>query len=269
MIKRQIFSLIKKEFLSEISYPLVFFSSLITAATTIAIYFFIDKLFGHNIAPHLEEFGVRYFSYVLLSTAFFNYIGVGIGSFSNRIRQEQLQGTFEWLFITPISTGTLLLGLGIWNFLFATLELVIYVAVGACLGAVSFANANIMTAAVFFILSTISFSCLGIMAAGFTVIFKRGNPIAWLFNTLQGLVAGVYFPITVMPKFMVTIANFFPMTPAIRGLELAVYRGYGLTELKKEFIILCAFTLILLFLSPYLFRRAINLARRKGTLAQY
>ena len=266
---KKILALIKKDFLVEVSYKLSFLFNIFGVVTSLLIYFFIDKLFGYRITGHLEEFGVNYFSYVLLSMAFFSYIGVGVGSFSSRIRREQLQGTLESLFLTPTKTYVILLSMGLWNLIFATLNVFIYIGVGFFLFKIDFSNVNIISTIVILILTIISFSSLGIISAGFIMIFKRGNPISWVVNTLEGLLGGVYFPISVMPNFLQFLAKFLPITYAIRAMQLAVYQGYSLGQLKNEWIFLLLFSLVLFPLSFSLFNHALKKARRQGSLIQY
>ena len=231
---RKIFAILKRDFLIEASYKLAFLFDIFSVLVSILTYFFIDKLFGHKITPHLEEFGVNYFSYVLLSMAFFSYIGVGLGSFSARIRSEQLTGTLESLLLSPTRIATILLGMWCWNFIFATLDVAIYIVCGIFLFNINFSNINFISTFIILILTVISFSSLGVLSASFILVLKKGNPVAWVINTFEGLLGGVYFPISVLPVFLQFIAKFLPITYAIRGMELAVYRGYTLSELKSE-----------------------------------
>ncbi len=117
------FAFLKKDFLMESSYRFAFFFNFFGILVSILSYYFIDKLFGNKIVPHLEAYGVNYFAYVLLSSAFFGYVGVGVGSFSERIRAEQQQGTLEALLLTPTGIPTILLSLALWNLVLATLDL--------------------------------------------------------------------------------------------------------------------------------------------------
>ena len=266
---RKIYALVKKYFLIEISYKLAFCFNVFSVVVTILTYFFIDKLFGHKVTPYLEEFGVNYFSYVLLSIAFFSYIGVGIGSFSSRIRQEQLEGTLESLFLSPTRISTLLFGMGLWNVMFATLNVIIYIGIGISIFNVDFSNANLISACIILILSIISFSGLGIISAAFIIVFKRGNPIGWVISTLEGLVGGVYFPISVMPHILQSVAKFLPITYAIRGIELAIYKGYSPGQLKYECGFLVLFSCLLIPLSFYFFKYALKKAKFQGSLIQY
>ncbi|MEW6088933.1 MAG: ABC transporter ATP-binding protein/permease [bacterium] len=266
---REVYSLIKKDFLLETSYKLNFLMNVFTTGITLLTYFFIDRLFGHRITPYMEEFGVNYFSYVLLSMAFFNFIGTGIGSFSYQIRNEQMQGTLESLLVTPANIYVIILGMGLWNFIFAVLDVLIYFLSGQFLFRIDFSNINIFSSLVVLVLTVISFSCLGIISASFIMVFKRGNPAGWLLNTLEGLVGGVYFPVNVMPQFLQNLANLFPVTYAIKAMELSVYKGYPLYRIQKECAILLIFSVFLVPLAKFSFRYALDTARKQGSLIQY
>ncbi len=260
---------IKKDFLLESSYKLSFIFRFFAVFVSVLTFFFIDKLFGHKMVSHLEEFGVNYFSSVLLSMAFFSYVGVGLGSFSSRIRSEQMQGTLETVLLTPTKISTILFSLALWNLLFATLDMAIYIALGRFLFKISFANINILSTFVIFLLTVFSFSGLGILSASFIMVFKRGNPVGWIINNLEGLISGVYFPITVMPSWLQFLAKCFPITHAIRAVELAVYKGYSVSQLTKEIGFLLLFSVLLLPLSFVAFKYALKKARQQGSLMQY
>ena len=268
MLKKA-FAFFKKDFLTESSYNISFLLSIFGTLLGIVGYFFIDKLFGQRIAPHLEEFGVNYFSYVLLSMAFFSYIGIGIGSFSQRISTEQTQGTLEAILLTPTKINTLLLSLALWNFILATFDAIIYITLGIFLFKINFSNINILSTLTVAILTIVSFSSLGILSASFIMIFKRGDPTNWIIATLEGLLGGVYFPITILPGWLAFLAKLFPVTYAIRAVELAVYKGYSIVQLKNEIGFLLIFSLLLLPLSISCFRYSVKIAKISGSLSQY
>ena len=266
---KKIIALLKKDFLIETSYKLAFLLNIFHVVSTLLVYFLIDKLFGHRITRHLEEFGVNYFSYILLSRALFSYIGVGMGSFAAKIRQEQLQGTLESLLLTPTRISTILSGMCLWNFIFATLDIIIYAVLAIFVFKIDFSNINIISAITIMLLTVITFSGLGIISASFILVVKRGNPLIWVMNNLEGILGGVYFPIAVMPNLLQLLAKFLPITYAIRGIELAVYKGYPLWKLKTELLLLLIFSAILIPAARLSFKFALQKARRQGSLGQY
>ncbi|MBU0633576.1 MAG: ABC transporter permease [Candidatus Omnitrophica bacterium] len=265
----KIFAQVKKDFLILASYKLAFLSNFLGVLASILTYFFIDKLFGHRLSGHLTEFGVNYFSYVLLSMAFFGYIGVGVGSFSSRIRAEQMQGTLESLLLCPVRIETILAGMALWNFIFATLDVLFYIFLGSLLFGINFSGANLISVLTILIFTIVCFSSLGILSACFILVLKRGNPLSWLINTFEGVIGGVYFPVAVMPPLLQVVARILPITYAIRAMELAVYRGYNLCQLKNELLFLVIFSLLLLPTSILAFKFSLRKARRQGTLVQY
>ncbi len=260
---------LKKDFLMESSYRLSFFFNFFGILVSILSYYFINQLFGSKIVAHLESFGVNYFSYVLLSTAFFGYVGVGLGSFSERISAEQQQGTLEAVLLTPTRVSTILFSLFLWNLILATMDLLVYIFLAVFLFKISFANINITSTAVIFILTITSFSALGIISASFIMAFKRGNPFGWILGSLEGLIGGVYFPITILPGWLQFLAKFFPITYAIEAIQLAVYKGYPLSRLWRETGILFLFSVVLLPLGLAAFKFSLRKARKEGSLGQY
>ncbi|MFH0940403.1 MAG: ABC transporter permease [Candidatus Omnitrophota bacterium] len=266
---KEIKAFLKKDFLLESSYGLSFLFNIFGVLTSILSYFFIDKLFGNTITAQLEEFGVNYFSYVLLGMAFFSYIGAGLGSFSERLNNEQIQGTLESILTTPISTLSLLSSFVLGNLLIATLDAAIYLVLGYFFFQIDFSHVNMLSALTILTLTIISFSSLGIISASFILIFKRGNPLNWVVGTLEGLLGGVYFPVAVLPVWLQWLANLFPITYAIRGLQLAVYKGYSISQLKIEILFLFLFSVLLLPSSVKIFKYALKKARVDGTLSQY
>ena len=266
---RKTLAFVKKDFLIESSYKLSFLLSIFGVLSSVLIYFFIDKLFGSKLVGYLEEFGVNYFSYVLLSMAFFSYIGIGLGSFSSRISLEQMQGTLEAVLVTPTRISTILFSLALWNLIFASFNMAIYIILGIFLFKINFTNINILSTLVVFLLTLTSFSSLGILSACFILVFKRGNPLTWVMNSLEGLIGGVYFPVSVLPAWLQFAAKFLPITYAIRAIELAVYQGYALNQLAKEITFLFFFSLLLLPLALTAFKYSLKKAKMKGSLAQY
>lgn len=266
---RKIIAFIKKDFLVEASYRLSFFLNILSVFLSVLVYFFIDKLFGSRVEGHLSQFGVDYFSYVLVSMALFSYIGVGLGSFSQRIRTEQVQGTFESLLLCPASLSTIISSLIIANLCIATVDLVVYALMGIFLFHIDFSQINPLSTLVVLLCTFFALSGLGILSASYIVLFKRGNPGGWVINNIQGLISGVYFPVTVLPAWMQWLSRCLPTTYAVKALQLAVYQGATLHTLRQEIGMLILFGVLLIPCGFLLFSCSIRRAKRTGSLANY
>jgi ABC-2 type transport system permease protein len=260
---------LRKEFLQELSYKFSFLLNLVAILSNIAIFFFINKLFGGKFSESLLMYGSDYFSYVLVGIAFFSYLGSSLSGIAQRIRGEQLMGTFEFLLSTPLSPVRLLFYISIWNCLFASLNVFVYLLIGSLIFGLDFSRANIISISVVLILTIVSFSSLGIMASAFITYFKRGNPITWVMSTAFGLLGGVYFPIDVLPQSLKKISYLLPITYSIKSLELAIHKGYTLKDLSFEILLLLIFCIVFLPISIFFFRLAIHKVKKDGTLSWY
>ena len=265
----KIFAFIKRDFITEKSYKLSFFLLILGTLASIAIFFFIDLLFGEKIAPHLIEYGVGYFPYVIIGLALLNFVGVGMGSVSSSIREEQLMGTLEAILLTPTRLFSFILAMVIWNTILALIELIIYLVLGVLVFGIDFSQVNILSALTTMFLTIISFGSLGIISASFIMVFKKGDPVSWLINTFAGVLGGVYFPVSILPGWLRFFSYFLPITYAVRMMELAVHRGYSLWMLRTEAGILGLLTIVLIFLASIFFKGAVRRVRVDGSLVQY
>ncbi len=266
---RRVWAYLKKEFLIEMSYKFAFVFSIFGIFTSIATYFFIDRLFGRQMTPELAPFGTPYFAYVLAGNAFFAYVGTAIGGMSGRIAAEQARGTLEVLFGTPTRLRVLILAMAIWNTLYASAEVVAYFFVGAVGFGVDFSRINWTSLASILGLVVVAFNSIGLLEAACVLVFKRGAGVAWAFNSVWALLGGVFFPVTVLPPWLQRISEWIPITHAIRGLELAVYQGTPVAQLARELSMLGFFCAVLVPSSVLTWDWALRRARWEGSLSQH
>jgi ABC-2 type transport system permease protein len=133
----------------------------------------------------------------------------------------------------------------------------------------SLGQVNVPAALLFFLVSLIAFSSIGIFSATFTVVFKRGDPLLWLFGSLSWLLGGVFYPLEVLPPFLQRIAQLLPITHALEGMRAALLRGAAVVELLPQIEALALFGLVGLPVSLIGFSLGVRRARVTGTLSHY
>jgi ABC-2 type transport system permease protein len=292
---RALLGFVTKDLMLVASYRFATALALIEVASGLLIYFFIDRLFGQEVVGHLRPYGVGYFAYVLLGLALFSFMGTGLSGLAAQVNWEQAMGTLEAILASPLRPATFAVGLSLSGVLYACGEMAGYLLLGAVVLGAPMGNANLLSVAVILLLAVVSFNSLGLLAASVIVVFKRGNPIAWMFQgvagllggvyfpvevlpdwlqalsalMVAGLLGGVYFPVEVLPDWLQALSALIPVTYAVRGLQLAVYQGASLPSLWGEILPLAFLATILLPLGLASFAAAIRRAKRDGTLAHY
>lgn len=269
MLLAKILAFIRRDFAIEISYRFLFILRLLRVFAAITIFYFISKLFGKGNHVYLKEYGLDYFSFVLIGIAFYEYLATALRSFSDTIRNEQMSGTLEAMLSTPTDVSVLMVGSAIWDFIFNSITVVLYLAFGVIFLGADLSRMNLVAALIILALTVISFSGIGIISASFTVILKRGDPLSWLVSLCISLMGGVYYPVDIMPPFLRAFSYFLPITYSLRSLRFAILKGYGLTVLLPDIGILLGFCLFLIPLSLWLFRLALKKAKRDGSLVYY
>lgn len=260
---------LRRDLHSELSYRISFFLQFLNIFFSVAVFYFVARLLGDSVSTYLAPYGGDYFSFVLIGIAFGSYFGVGLSSFSRELRTAQTTGTLEAMLSTPTRLSTIILSSAQWSYLITTLRVLIYLLIGTMFLDVELGHANYVAALVVLILTVISFSSLGIIAASFIMVLKRGDPVTWIFGTVSNLLGGIYYPVSVMPGWMQQLANFIPVTYALRAMRLALLQGAGFDVLWGDILALGIFSVILLPLSLLCFGFAVRLARIDGSLAHY
>jgi len=263
---RRIQAYLKKEWLLQLSYRFSLLFSIFGIFTTLATYFFIDRLFGRQATPELAPFGASYFAYALVGNAFLAYVGTAIGGLSGRVGAEQSMGTLEVLLGTPTRLWVLVLAIAVWNTIYATAEVAVFFLVGGVGFGVDFSRTNWTALGTVLGLVVLVFNSLGLAEAGCLILFKRGAVGAWVLNGIWALVGGVFFPVTVLPAWVQWVAELNPITHAIRSLQLAIFQGAPVRGLGRELAVLTLFAGLLVPLALGTWRWALRRARLEGSL---
>jgi ABC-2 type transport system permease protein len=260
---------LKRDLSQSLSYRLSFLMQLGGIFLSVAIFYFLSQLLGSAVAPQLEAYGGDYFSFVLIGLAFTGFLGLSLSNFAASIREGQMMGTLEIMLLSPTRLSAILISSSLWAYLLTTIRVVVYLVVGALVFGASLSQANFAAALVVMLLSIASFSGIGILSAAIVLLVKRGDPIAWVLGSASSLLAGVYYPISVLPGWLEPLSRILPLTYALDAMRLAMLQGYSLYELRFDILVLLGFTVVLTPLSFLAFQKSLKRAKMEGSLIQY
>jgi ABC-2 type transport system permease protein len=260
---------IRRDLSLNLSYRLSFFLQFVSIFFAVASAYFVSRLFGNSIAPQLAEYGGDYFSFALIGIAFNSYLGISLTSFAQSIREGQQMGTLEIMLLSPTRLSSILVSSSLWPYVFTTIHVIIYMVFGIAVFGFDVSQANFVTALVVLIVSVASFSGIGILSAAMVLLFKKGDPIAWLYGGVSTVLSGVYYPISVLPAALGMLSRFLPLTYALDAMRLAILKGASLYDIRVDLLALLGFTVVLTPLSFFVFQKALKRAKMEGSLIQY
>ena len=269
MLGRTLWAFFRRDALIHTSYKVGFFVDLAGVFFTAATYYFVSRVFGAAASPFLKNYGGDYFAFVLIGVAFAAYQNVGLNSFSQSLRQEQFLNTLEPLLMTPVNTPRFLIGSSLWDFLYSTIRVELYLILGLLFFGFRMTNARVGPALAVLVLTLFAFMGLGVFAASFIMRFKRGNPVTWFMEAASNLLGGVFFPLAALPVGLQKAALLIPMTHALEGLRKTLLAGAGWKEVSPQLMALAIFIGVMLPVGIFVFGRAIRRARADGSLGHY
>ena len=185
------------------------------------------------------------------------------------LRTEQVRGSLEAIFLTPVNRLVVLFGpvisqliWAVW--IFAIVGVALWLGFGVTIGPLEALRA--LTVIV------VSVPALYAMGALFAAVVLRFGDVSPLVQAVRGVftaLCGMSFPIVVLPDWAQTVALTLPPTYLIADLRDVLLSGAELGRLIGDLGVLAGMGAVLALLAIIAFRRTERYARRGGRLAQY
>jgi ABC-2 type transport system permease protein len=112
-------------------------------------------------------------------------------------------------------------------------------------------------------------NALGIFAAAFIVLFKRGDPVVMLYSMAASVLGGALFPISVLPPWIRWMSYLVPHSYVISAERHLLMADPPPDTLSAGTSMLClvVFCVVTLTAGLFVFDRSLRLARRLGILS--
>ena len=258
----KIAAFLHRDFLIQKSYKFDIILQVLMALIIPLIAYFLTEL--SSIESSSEIFVSNLFSLILI-----DYMFSMMGVFSIKVREAQVQGNFEILFLTKTSFEFILMVSSISTILRCWFRSLIYV-----LAANIFFSADIPIALIPAILTLSLFSILpfvgiGLLSASFIIFFKKGNPINFLVGISSIIFSNIFFQNEILPFFLNAL---YKVSPIFLGNEMLLQLTYSSlldTSFYHNFLMILSYSVFLLFLGIIVVKYAIKKSKENGTLNQY
>lgn len=240
-----------------------FFYSLTTALSVIFIAQGAEALTG--AAP---GFDVQYLTmYLVIGTLVWHYLSNIFMLTSEVIAWERWEGTIEYTLMAPVKRWVHLVGQTAYSLIYSLLTALIIGGTTALFFQLDLSRANLAGAALVILAGSLSLISIGIVASILPLLYpERGAQMTSVVQASFLLISGVYYPITVLPEWMQSIAVFSPITYVLDGVRAAVLDGKPVSELMPFIVPLLVLGVVLLPVGIRAFKMAENYAKRSGKL---
>jgi ABC-2 type transport system permease protein len=185
------------------------------------------------------------------------------------LRQEQVRGSLEAVFLTPASRLVPLFGPGVATLIPLSLTFVIMgVALWLFFGVVPPLGA-VLQAAVIVVLAIPALYAIGALFAASVLRFGEVAPIVQLVRGVFVLGCGITFPVAMLPLWAQAVAWLMPPTYIVDEMRRVLLQGADLGQIAPQIVIVLAMAIVTALLAIFVFRFLETSARRTGMLSRF
>ena len=260
---------IRRDFFTLLSYRMGFVSDWVGLAFQVVFLYFVGKLVDTSQLPTFGGRSVTYLEFAAVGIALGVFVQIGLARVSTAIRTEQVIGTLEALLVTPTATATIQFGSAMFDVVYIPIRTAVFLGAVAGIFGLDFSGDGILPAAIVLLVFAPVMWGLGLISAAAVLTFRRGEGFIGIGASLLALSSGAYFPLSLLPGWVATVAELNPLAVALKAMRDAVLGGEGWTVVPHAVAVLAPSGVIALVLGSLAFRFALARERRLGTLGLY
>jgi ABC-2 type transport system permease protein len=265
----KLLAFVRRDVLVLLSYRLAFLADIANLAFQSVTFYFVSLMVNPSAMPEYGGTTASYMAFVGIGIAFGAFMQIGLGRVVSAIRNEQVLGTLESLFMTPTRPLTLQIGLVVYDLIYVPIRTAIFL--GIVMGAfgVRFDPGAVAPAMTVLLLFIPMVWGLGMIGAGAVLTFRRGSGIVGFIGAAVSVASGAYFPLDLLPDRVASILAISPVAVAFDAARRTLIGGEGWAEISSELIYLGVSAVVSLAVGLWAVRAAILRERRMGTLSHY
>lgn len=223
---------------------------------------------GANALDSAAQIDVQFFTlYLLLGTLVWRFLSNIFTLTSEVIAWERWEGTIEYTLMAPVRRWIHLVGQTLYSIIYSLITTLIIGAIMALFFEINLTNANLFGALLITLAGSISLIGIGIVASILPLLYpERGAQMTHIIQASFLLISGVYYPITVLPGWMQTLASLSPVTYVLDGIRATIIDGTATGDLWRYIIPLLIIGALTLPAGIWAFKKAEEYAKRTGKL---
>lgn len=247
-----------------LSYRTRLVSQLLTSVFSLTLFYYVSRL------VHLSQFRspASYFSFVVVGLAL---VSVMYSCFlvPELVRQELVAGTFDRLMLSPFGAVRSVIAMTLFPLILSLAMAALTIALGCVVFGLHLHWSTVPVALPVMLLALLAFLPIGLLFAALSIVIKQGAiGTSWVI-ALMALTGGVYFPLSVLPRWMQAIGELQPFTPATAALRHLLVGGPTGASTSAALLKLAGFAALLLPASIAMLSGAIRVGQRRGTIIEY
>jgi ABC-type uncharacterized transport system permease subunit len=246
-----------------LTYRMTFVMQCFSAIFGVTLFYYLSRLV--SVGAFSPD---RYFEYVLVGLVILQAVTGTLVMLPVGVRQELVAGTFEGLILSPFGAVPSVVSMTIFPFLRAVVMGLVIIIFAVTVFGVRPEWPTALLAIPVAGLGALAFTPFSMFFSAAVFAFKQA-PGTGLVLAAISLVAGLYFPATLLPDWIEWASSVQPFTPTV-DLVRHVLVGTRLANPAWENVArLAGFAAVLMPVAIFVMRAALRFGQRRGTITEY
>jgi ABC-2 type transport system permease protein len=259
------FAVVQRDFRQMTSYRFRFVTTLLGAFFSLTLFYYISRL------VHVGAFqsSDAYYAFAVTGLVTLQILNSTLQTPPASLRQELVAGTFERIVTTPFGPVGSALAMMVFPFIYALLVGLVMVLFAGLVFGVSVHWSTLPLVIPLAVLGAAAFAAFGVVLLAMVLLFKQILSGTTFIVAGISLIAGLYFPVALLPGWIRWASDVQPFTPSVDLLRWALI-GRPLTDPAwLDLLRVVGFTVILLPLAVVFLKRAVRISQARGTIVEY
>ena len=243
--------------------PIFWFAPFILMATAIA---------GPGTSAHFTDISGfdNYIQFVVIGWFVFMYLDNSIWAIGNNFRWEQMSGTLEPLFSTPVPRISILLGAAISDTIQGTMQAGILLSICMVLFGLEYSIVAILPTIIILTLMVIALYGFSFMLAGLILVFKDPSVLTQMISEMTFMVSPINYPVQALPRSVQFISYLIPTTIGIVTIrEIAINGAVDLLSFTQSILGLGVLAVCFWIVGMAVFRYAEKWTKQRGHMGGF
>jgi ABC-2 type transport system permease protein len=258
-------AVVQRDWRVTLSYRTRFFTHLLSVFFSVTLFHFISQL------VHAASFtrAGAYFGFVVIGLVTLQVLNSTLQIPPGALRGELMAGTFERFLLSPLGATAGIVAMMIFPFLYALVTGLAMLLFAGLVFSVHLHWTTLPLMVPIGLLGALSFAPFGVLFLAAVLLSKQSISGATFVIAGISLIAGLYFPVSLLPAWMRWLSQVQPFTPAVDLMRHVMVGTHLHQALAIELLKVFGFTAVLLPLALLVLNRALRFGQRRGSILEY
>jgi ABC-2 type transport system permease protein len=258
-------ALVRRDFQILLSYRARSVTHLLSVFFTLTLFHFLSRLVHVSSFPTHDS----YYAFVVIGLITLQVLNSTLVAPPANLRQDLVAGTFERLLVSPFGAVDAVIASMIFPFVYSLMSAVAMLIFAGTVFGVNLEWATVPLIVPVSVVVALSFAPFGVLFLAVVLLAKQAVSGANFVIAGISLIAGLYFPVTLLPGWIRWTSKVQPFTPAVDLMRHVMVASPLHEDLWVEVVKLIGFTVALMPLSTGLLVLSLHFSRQRGTILEY